>query len=125
MTNLETYLNSLTRSQRNIVVGVSWSGDIIDPCFDISYVETLHDSVGDPDWVFHIGEKLEESGASHFFLSHGFTRRFSDLDREGEPFEVREVLPHNDITFLGVVQELNRTELDALPSFFTPVEKFI
>ena len=124
MTKLEAYLKTLSRSQRNIVVGVSWSGDLIDPCFDISYVEVLHSISGDPDWIFHIGEKLEESGASHFFLSHGFTRKSPDLDRDGEHFEVVDVLPHNDITFLGV-QDLNRIELEALPSFLTPVERFI
>tara|TARA_B100000925_G_C21753921_1_gene364728 strand:+ start:155 stop:529 length:375 start_codon:yes stop_codon:yes gene_type:complete len=124
MTKLEAYLKTLSRSQRNIVVGVSWSGDLIDPCFDISYVEALHSISGDPNRIFHIGEKLEESGASHFFLSHGFTRKFSDLDRDGKPFEVVDVLPHNDITFLGV-QDLNRIELEALPPFLTPVERFI
>ena len=122
MTKLETYLSSLTRTQRNIVVGVSWSGDIIDPCFDISYLNTMDNE--DPEWSFHIAEKLEESGASHFFLSHGFTRKSSDLDKDGEHFEVVDVLPHNNITFLGV-QDLNRIELEALPPFLTPVERFI
>ena len=122
MTNLETYLNSLTRSQRNIVVGVSWSGDIIDPCFDVAYVETTSSS--DPEWGFHVAEKLEESGATHFFLSHGYTRKGKDFDEHGNTFEHTEVIPHKGITFVGVI-ELNHTDWETLPSFLTPVEKFI
>lgn len=123
MTKLEAYLSSLTRSQRNIVVGVSWSGDIIDPCFDVVYAGAT-DSL-DPDWSFHVKEQLEGSGASHFFLSHGYIQKSEEEHEHGYTVHRIEAIPHNDITFIGVVQDLNRTELEALPSFFTPIEKYV
>lgn len=124
MTKLETYLSSLTRSQRNLIVGVSWSGDLIDPCFDVVYLNTTDNE--DPEWSFHIAEELEKSDTTHFFLSHGYTRETEaeNLDHYGNPIDLIEVLPHNDITVLGV-QDLNRIELETLPPFLTPVEKFL
>ena len=122
MTKLEAYLNSLTRSQRNIVVGVSWSGDIIDPCFNVVYAGAT-DSL-DPEWSFHVREQLERSGASHFFLSHGYTRKSEDFDEHGYTFERTEVIPHDGVTFLGVI-ELNHTDWKELPDFLTSIEKYV